>query len=146
MTVTEKVILDKITFQVNQGERVTLVGPSGSGKSSILKLLAGLVSLTQGTILVSEKNFSDLDMVFHRRTVSYCFQQPVLFDKTVKDNLAFPFEIRQLPFDQQKVEAALSSVALSPDFLEKKLRSCQGERSSVSHSFVICFLNLRLSY
>ncbi len=100
LMVTEKVILDKITFQVNQGERVTLVGPSGSGKSSILKLLAGLVSPTQGTILVSEKNFSDLDMVFHRRTVSYCFQQPVLFDKTVKDNLAFPFEIRQLPFDQ----------------------------------------------
>lgn len=100
LTVTEKVILDKISFQVNQGERVTLAGPSGSGKSSILKLLAGLVSPTQGTILVSEKNFSDLDMVFHRRTVSYCFQQPVLFDKTVKDNLAFPFEIRQLQFDQ----------------------------------------------
>lgn len=126
LAVTEKVILDKITFQVNQGERVTLVGPSGSGKSSILKLLAGLVSPTQGTILVSEKNLSDLDMVFHRRTVSYCFQQPVLFGKTVKDNLAFPFEIHQLPFDQQKVEASLSSVALSPDFLEKKITELSG--------------------
>ena len=80
----DKSILTDIHFSVSEGERLTLVGPSGSGKSSILKLLAGLTSATQGQILFRGKEIEKLDMPTYRREVSYCFQQPVLFGNIVK--------------------------------------------------------------
>ena len=68
----------------------------------------------------------DLDPVAYRREVSYCFQQPVLFGQTVRDNVAFPFEIRQIPFDQERVLTALARLNLGPEFLEKPIKDLSG--------------------
>lgn len=125
-SVSEKKILENISFTVNQGEWVTLIGPSGSGKSTILKLLAGLDSATSGEILYDGKHIETLDLTQHRKDVSYFFQQATLFGETVEDNLAFPFEIRQLPFDKAKAVDALKSVNLSEKFLVKKVRELSG--------------------
>lgn len=122
----DKSILTDISFTVAEGERLTLVGPSGSGKSSILKLLAGLTSATSGTIFFQGRDIAELDMPTYRREVSYCFQQPVLFGQTVQDNLQFPFTIRQLAFDQTKALKALESVHLAPKFLSKKITELSG--------------------
>lgn len=103
-----------------------MVGPSGSGKSSILKLLAGLTSATSGTIFFQGRDIAELDMPTYRREVSYCFQQPVLFGQTVQDNLQFPYAIRQLAFDQTKALKALESVHLAPEFLSKKITELSG--------------------
>lgn len=91
LQVAEKMILSDLTFEIEEGQRLTLVGPSGSGKSSILKLLAGLTSASKGHLFFEGTDLSDLDMPQYRREVSYCFQQPVLFGRTVEDNLAFLF-------------------------------------------------------
>lgn len=119
-------ILQAIDFSVQEGERLTLVGPSGSGKSSILKLLGGLISPSQGQVLYQGSNLADLDMPLYRQEVSYCFQQPVLFGKTVADNLAFPFEVRQLAFDHQRAVQALRRVNLSETFLNKNITDLSG--------------------
>ena len=95
----EKIILEEISLSVEAGAHLTITGPSGSGKSSLLKLLAALVSPSSGRIVYQGRDLEDLDPVTYRREVSYCFQQPVLFGQTVRDNVAFPFEIRQIPFD-----------------------------------------------
>ena len=122
----EKVILEEISLSVEAGEHLTITGPSGSGKSSLLKLLAALVSPSSGRIVYQGRDLEDLDPVAYRREVSYCFQQPLLFGQTVRDNMAFPFEIRQLPFDQERVLSALARLNLGPEFLEKPIKELSG--------------------
>ncbi len=100
--VSDKAILKDISLSIEAGERVTLVGPSGSGKSSLLKILSSLITPTSGDIFFEGQSLQTLNPVDYRRQVSYCFQQPVLFGKTVGDNMRFPFDIRQLPFDEKR--------------------------------------------
>ncbi len=122
----EKMILEGISLSIKEGEHLTITGPSGSGKSSLLKLLAALVSPSSGQLFYQGQEMGDLDPVAYRREVSYCFQQPVLFGQTVRDNVAFPFEIRQIPFDQERVLTALARLNLGPEFLEKPIKDLSG--------------------
>lgn len=126
LSVGQKNILKEINLSVEAGDWLTLVGPSGSGKSSILKLLSGLLSVSSGQILYQGRDLEHLDMPTYRREVSYCFQQPVLFGKTVYENLSFPFTIRQEAFDKHRVVAALSRVGLSEDFLDQAVADLSG--------------------
>lgn len=122
----EKSMLEDVSLSVEAGAHLTITGPSGSGKSSLLKLLAALVSPSSGRIVYQGRDLEDLDPVAYRREVSYCFQQPLLFGQTVRDNMAFPFEIRQLPFDQERVLSALARLNLGPEFLEKPIKELSG--------------------
>ena len=122
----EKIILEEISLSVEAGAHLTITGPSGSGKSSLLKLLAALVSPSSGRIVYQGRDLEDLDPVTYRREVAYCFQQPVLFGQTVRDNVAFPFEIRQIPFDQERVLTALARLDLGPEFLDKPIKDLSG--------------------
>ena len=88
--------------------------------------MAALVSPSSGRIVYQGRDLEDLDPVTYRREVSYCFQQPVLFGQTVRDNMAFPFEIRHLPFDQERVLTALARLNLGPEFLEKPIKELSG--------------------
>lgn len=123
---SDKSILEDISLSTEKGEHLTITGPSGSGKSSLLKVLAGLLSYDSGTLLYQGQNMRDLDPVAYRRRVSYCFQQPVLFGQTVRDNMAFPFEINHLPFDQEKVLEALRKMNLGSEFLDKPIKDLSG--------------------
>ena len=122
----EKIMLEDVSLSVEAGAHLTITGPSGSGKSSLLKLLAALVSPSSGRIVYQGRDLEDLDPVAYRREVSYCFQQPLLFGQTVRDNMAFPFEIRQLPFDQERVLSALARLNVGPEFLEKPIKELSG--------------------
>ena len=126
LAIPEKIMLEDVSLSVEAGAHLTITGPSGSGKSSLLKLLAALVSPSSGRIVYQGRDLEDLDPVAYRREVSYCFQQPLLFGQTVRDNMAFPFEIRQLPFDQERVLSALARLNLGPEFLEKPIKELSG--------------------
>lgn len=123
---SEKVILDDINLTIEKGSYLTITGPSGSGKSSLLRILAGLVSYNKGSLLFQGRDLKDMDPVLYRRQVSYCFQQPVLFGQTVRDNMTFPFEIRNISFDQEKVLFALSRLNLGHEFLDKPIKELSG--------------------
>lgn len=124
--VGEQKILSDIHFSVEQNDWLTLSGPSGSGKSSLLKIIASLLSPTSGEIYFEGKEQKTYDPMKYRQQVSYCFQNPTLFGTDVKENLAFPFLVRNLPFDQEKAEKALEQVALEANFLEKKVTELSG--------------------
>jgi ABC-type multidrug transport system ATPase subunit len=55
----QKVVLDQISFSVNEGEFFLVIGPNGSGKTSLIKLLAGLVTPKEGTISLFERDLKD---------------------------------------------------------------------------------------
>ncbi|MFD1439797.1 ABC transporter ATP-binding protein [Lacticaseibacillus hegangensis] len=119
-------ILSDVSFTVAEGEYVTFSGPSGSGKSTLLRLIATLLTPTTGTILYHDKPQNDYAKVDYRRQVSYCFQQPSLFGDSVRDNLAFPFTLRDQPFDPEKATAALKQVDLSASMLDKPIKELSG--------------------
>ncbi|MFD1432998.1 ABC transporter ATP-binding protein [Lacticaseibacillus yichunensis] len=126
LTVGDRPILHDISFTVEPGAYLTIVGPSGAGKSTVLRLLATLLTPTAGTITYLDQPQSSFDKIAYRREVSYCFQQPSLFGETVRDNLAFPFELRSRPFDAAKALAALSDVDLPAEMLDKPITELSG--------------------
>ena len=124
--VEDKQILQNVSFSVRKNDFLTLVGPSGAGKSTILKLIANLINPSAGEILYQDENIDKLDPVAYRRQVSYCFQQPSLFGKTVKDNLLFPYQIRKKEADQKHLMDLLKRVDLGADFLDKEVTALSG--------------------
>ncbi len=88
-----KVIYSGLDFAVRRGETVTILGPSGSGKSVMLKMLIGLLSADAGEILFDGRDvvqMGEKDLYETRRRVAYLFQGAALFDSlTVGENVAY---------------------------------------------------------
>ncbi|MBB4894361.1 osmoprotectant transport system ATP-binding protein [Streptomyces olivoverticillatus] len=81
--------VDDLSFEVAEGELVTLVGPSGCGKTTTMKMVNRLIEPTEGRILVDGEDISAVDPVELRRRIGYVIQQVGLFPhKTVLDNTA----------------------------------------------------------
>ncbi|MCB0386566.1 MAG: ATP-binding cassette domain-containing protein, partial [Bdellovibrionales bacterium] len=87
-------LLSGISLALAKGEVFVLVGPSGQGKSVLLKMMAGILEPTEGEVLVEDKNlyttsFSERTEIMHR--MGMLFQKNALFDSlTCADNIAFP--------------------------------------------------------
>jgi len=119
-------ILQNINLGINAQEWVTLSGPSGGGKSTLVRIIASLLSKTSGTLTFDGQPIEDYDPITYRRRVSYSFQQPTLFGDTVRDNLSFPYQIRQLPFDEQRAVSGLEYVGLAASDLDKGVNDLSG--------------------
>lgn len=119
-------ILRDISLNIDAGEWVTFAGPSGSGKSTLARIIASLLSRTSGDLIFDGQSIDSYDPIAYRRRVSYGFQQPTLFGETVRDNLAFPYQIRQLPFDEQRADTALEYVGLVAADLDKAVIDLSG--------------------
>lgn len=134
-TDTQKII-NNFDLSIDTGEWIGLKGPSGSGKSTILKYMAQLLdpSLTiAGEYHFKNKNIFDYEPTNIRKNISYCFQNPSLFDKTVYDNLSFPFEIRNKKFNHQLACDYLNRVGLNEDYIEKNISTLSGgEKQRIS--------------
>ncbi|MFE9751117.1 ABC transporter ATP-binding protein [Saccharothrix saharensis] len=101
------------TLSVAPGETIALVGPSGAGKSTVLNLLIGFLRPRSGRILLDGVDMAGLDLRTYRRFISVVPQEPILFDGTVRENVAFG-----LPdVDDAAIRAALRD-ANALDFVE----------------------------
>lgn len=93
-------LLKKINLTVRKGEAYVLIGPSGKGKSSLLKLMAGLIQPTGGEVLVEGQNWKTMNRAVREkiaRKTGMLFQKNALFDSlTVAENVAFP--LREVVF------------------------------------------------
>jgi ABC-type bacteriocin/lantibiotic exporter with double-glycine peptidase domain/CRP-like cAMP-binding protein len=81
-------VLDGVSFELEPGMSLGLVGRSGSGKSSLLRCLAGLIVPTSGRILYDGVDLRELDWGELRRRIGYVLQEPYLFDDTIAYNIA----------------------------------------------------------
>ena len=124
--VSNRDILTNINFSVKEGQIVTITGPSGGGKSTLLKLIGLLNSPTSGTIQYLGKNIFEYEPTEYRKEVSYFFQNAVLFDETVRDNLAFPAKIREIEFDESRAIEGLKLVQLPSTYLDKPIQELSG--------------------
>jgi putative ABC transport system ATP-binding protein len=84
-----KVLVEDATFSVQAGEVLAIVGPSGSGKSSLLRLLNRLDEPTDGTVYLKAMDYRQIAPCELRRKLGMVMQRPYLFPGTVEDNLRF---------------------------------------------------------
>ena len=81
--------LTDISFEVNRGETIAFVGPSGAGKTTLVKLLVGLYQPRQGEILYNGVNGTDVDLDRLREQIGLVTQDAQLFSGTIRENLKF---------------------------------------------------------
>ncbi|MGQ7948596.1 iron efflux ABC transporter ATP-binding subunit FetA, partial [Providencia huashanensis] len=132
-TIDGKTILDNVQINLQAGDFKLITGPSGCGKSTLLKIVASLISPTQGSITFKGKDINTILPETYRQQVSYCTQTPALFGTTVYDNLAFPYQIRKLPFNKDKIISDLNYFSLHETILEKGINELSGgEKQRIS--------------
>ena len=118
--------VDEFDLSIDDGEFLVLVGPSGCGKTTVLRMLAGLETVTDGEILIDGQVVNDLDP--GDRDVSMVFQNYALFPHlNVFDNMAFGLKARRYPRDeiQQRVKDVATRLGLS-DLLKRKPSALSG--------------------
>ncbi len=81
--------LNNVTFTLNKGERIALVGPTGAGKSTVVKLLNRFYPVSSGNIFLDGKNIDALPLSSTRRMISVVPQEGFLFHGSLRDNLCF---------------------------------------------------------
>ena len=109
----EKQILKNISFSIKAGERFAIVGATGSGKSTIAKVLLRLNDIESGKILINNVNTLDLPLRCLRNQISYIPQKAYIFSGTIKDN--FRFANKNMT-DEEMVKIA--KIAQSYDFID----------------------------
>jgi NitT/TauT family transport system ATP-binding protein len=125
-----------VSFDVADGEFLSLLGPSGCGKSTLLMMVAGLIDSTEGEIAVNGKAVAG-----PRREVGVVFQQPVLLPwRKVLDNVLFPIELLKLPRSQYEKRAMdLLAMAKIEDFahhLPRQLSGGMRQRVSICRALI----------
>jgi len=110
----EAVALDRVNLVAEAGETTALVGRSGSGKSTLLALVPRLYDVNQGAVLIDGQDVRDVTLASLRRDIAVVSQDVILFDDTVRANIAFG---RADATDEEIVEAAKAAAA--HDFIMK---------------------------
>ncbi len=82
-------ILDKISFKVNKPMQIAVVGKSGAGKTSLVNLLPRFYDICNGNILINETDYREYKLEELRNNIAYVFQEPVIFNKTILENIQF---------------------------------------------------------
>ncbi|HJQ54855.1 MAG TPA: sn-glycerol-3-phosphate ABC transporter ATP-binding protein UgpC [Gemmatimonadaceae bacterium] len=122
----QQVAVDRVDLDVKDGEFVVLVGPSGCGKSTTLRMIAGLESISDGTISIGDRIVNDVPP--KARDIAMVFQNYALYPHmTVRDNLGFALRLRDMPSAEidQRVRTAAATLGLD-DYLDRKPRALSG--------------------
>jgi ABC-type bacteriocin/lantibiotic exporter with double-glycine peptidase domain len=82
-------LLDEVRLGLARGERVGIVGPNGSGKTSLLALIDGLYRPDQGDLLAAGTSYQEWEIAALRRRIGVVLQRPIFFEGTVRDNLTY---------------------------------------------------------
>jgi len=109
-----KEVLHGVSLTVRRGEVVALVGPSGAGKSTLVNLLPRFFDVTGGAIYLDEHDVRDLTLVSLRKQIGKVTQETVLFNDTVRNNIAYG----QPDVPMARITAA-AQAALAHDFIER---------------------------
>ncbi|GCE08604.1 ABC transporter ATP-binding protein [Dictyobacter aurantiacus] len=109
----DKVIVNDISLAVRKGETLAIVGPSGSGKSSFLRLLNRLDEPTSGTVLLNGVDYTTIPPRTLRRQVGMVMQSAYLFPGTVAENISFGPRSRGEQVSSERIEELLEHVQLA---------------------------------
>lgn len=115
-----KEVLKNVSFKVNKGETVAIVGPTGSGKTTIINLLCRFYDVTSGEILIDDINIKDYSIESFRGRMSLVSQDVFLFSRTIFDNISLGKETLSLEqiINSSSSTGAINFVNLLPEKFE----------------------------
>ena len=135
--------LDGVTFSVEEGEFVAIVGTSGSGKSTLLNMMGGLDIPTSGSVRVRNQELADMDeerlTIFRRRNIGFIFQNynlsPIL---NVYENIVLPVELDGDTADKKFMEVVISMLGLTDKLynMPNNLSGGQQQRVAIARALV----------
>jgi len=136
----EILVVKGLDLNIPKGEFLTMLGPSGSGKTTVLMMLAGFETPTNGEIYLDNQPISSIPP--YKRGIGMVFQNYALFPHmTVKENLSFPLEVRKIPKKEldEKVANALSMVELQDFGNRMPLQLSGGQQQRVALARALVF-------
>jgi len=122
-------VLKGISFEITPGDSVAIVGPSGSGKSSLVDVLLGVIPVSSGNVMISNSSVAEVIRDFPG-AIGYVPQDVLLVDRSIRENICLGFDVHEV--DEAALEFAVKSAALG-EFLtifEDGLDTLVGERGS----------------
>jgi phospholipid/cholesterol/gamma-HCH transport system ATP-binding protein len=140
-------VLNDITFNLNKGEHLAVLGKSGSGKSVLIKIIAGLLIPDSGTVLTLGKNIatiSEKEKRLLRLKIGFSFQNSALYDSmTVRENITFPLErnnqlLTHAEINKQ-VDGVLDAVGLkfTSEQMPSELSGGQRKRIGIARTLIL---------
>lgn len=140
---TKVTALDNVSFTVEQGEFVAIVGASGSGKSTLLHLIGGVDRPTRGKVFIDGKDIYEMDddtlAIFRRRQVGLIYQFynliPIL---NVEENITLPMELDNRAVDEKEISELLKTLGLKErkNHLPNELSGGQQQRTSIGRAMI----------
>ncbi len=135
--------LDNVSFTVNKGEFVAIVGASGSGKSTLLHLIGGVDKPTSGKVFIDNQNIYDFDddklAIFRRRQIGLIYQFynliPIL---NVEENITLPLSLDNRKIDKEQLNNLLQLLGLKnrQHHLPNELSGGQQQRTSIGRALI----------
>lgn len=108
-----KNILKDINLSINKHDYIGIIGPTGSGKSTIAKIISGLIVDYQGTVLVNNINLKDIDLENYYHQIAYIDNNPLLFSGTILENFA------PITTDEKQIISILTKLKLWENFKKR---------------------------
>jgi len=129
------------SLDIQPGETLAVVGPNGAGKSTLLLALAHLIKPARGAVKFNNKPLTEWDDIEYRRKIAFVFQDPLLMDMSVRDNIALGLKFRAM--DKAEIHARVTkwSKAMGvTSLLERRASRLSGgeaQRVSLARAFVL---------
>lgn len=119
-------VLKDISFKINPGETIAFIGPTGSGKSSLVHLLPRLYEYSKGSIILDGLELNKIDKHWIRKNVGLVLQEPFLYAKTIKENI----RLANPGYSDNRVYDAAKTASIHDDInsFEDKYETLVGER------------------
>ncbi|WP_414619048.1 ATP-binding cassette domain-containing protein [Calothrix sp. CCY 0018] len=135
-------ILQDISFEVYEGDRIAIIGPTGAGKSYLLRLLNRLYEPSNGKIYFDNREYQQIAAQSLRQSVILVSQEPKLLGMSVREALAYPLVLRNLPKSQiqQRLNYWMEQLHIPDDWLgrtETQLSNGQRQLVNLARGLVI---------
>jgi ATP-binding cassette subfamily B protein len=123
----ERAALKDISFEARAGTKTAIIGPTAAGKTQLLYLLTGLIEPTSGVVEYDGKNIDDYDKVKLHEQVGFVFQDSILFNLSLRENIAFSNTVKD-----EDIKKAIDTAELGDfiDALPDKLNTIVSERGT----------------
>jgi tungstate transport system ATP-binding protein len=129
------------SLHIQRGETLAVVGPNGAGKSTLLLALAHLLKPAKGEIKFNNKNLKEWNDLEYRRRIAFVFQDPLLMDMTVEQNIALGLKFRGVDKDDIHAQVGKWSKSMGVASLcarrANQLSGGEAQRVSLARAFVL---------
>lgn len=130
---TTKYLFSEISAELSEADRIALIGASGQGKSTLLRIMALLDAPDEGDMLINGTSFKSMDSRLWRMKIGFVAQQAVMLPGSVEDNLRTVSRLHDRAYDHKLAQKLLEQLGLDSLDLGKKADECSGgEKQRIS--------------